>query len=1785
MAVGQSPAALRTLVAEPNRLRSVLPLAAFLSLLSTPARAACNIIPGTTQTFRASQTTIDRPYAGPGDFVTLGLDPTCYTVERTFSTTATDQVVTVIFTPPQRGPRNVVMLASSARCAAVGASTCPGAVTTCLPIDRPQHPIAVEVTDPQHLRFPFPDTDALVREATDALTLTGPASIAVTQASDPVPCGLVTEPCTRQSGLLACVDTLFAADGTCGTTPDPTFPHFTALPFLNNYQALCTDVPPAGPCQPVPVRDLRFTVDTAGNLLIPVDWGGVRVDPKLPIARPVRGNTPLEAVAGTGKAIHIPDSAFLSSFDYSTGRKLPPIFDPQTDRTDSTTLFGTTDALRAVLRVARRTTALRCAGGSAADHPCGAPSDCPGGTCAPRFLACTTGDGTPCTQDQDCGGAAGSCGEAACHDGARAGQPCRTDTDCPGGECGVGIFVFADRFLDGTGPVVLRAAPGQGTGTCVGGSNALATCSNSTTCPGGQCATFEARALDPVPLDGLIETQSTFAFVKEEAIDGQDLNGDGDATDHVVTLVDRTTGRNQAIGAVGPQGRAEGRAVARIRQPPFSFPAVAAEGEVVAFLEPEPAQGNQDANGNGTVFDTVLRVFRLGSDELTSDRTPITADAAPMINGRSLAISNGRVFFRTVEARVARQQTEIVSTASDGTQGNDLSSAGILSGDGRFVAFFSDASNLVSDDTNGTLDVFIHDRITRTTERVSVASDGTQANGGSGTGVHSISADGRFVVFDSLASDLVAGDTNAVEDAFVRDRCVSDGNPVAGCTPHTERASVASDGTQGNDFSFGAISADGRFVALDSVATNLVSADTNDVYDVFVHDRLTGVTELVSVAPDGTQGNRFSIQPSISADGRFIAFASDATNLVGGDTNQQVDIFVRDRCTSDGKPVEGCTPGTERVSVASDGTQGSASSSNPSISPDGRFIAFVSFASNLVSGDTNGTADLFVRDRCVSNGSSVAGCTPSTERVSVASDGAQLFSFEGSISTDGRFVAFSNFVATGATSGVGDVFVHDRLTGMTARSSVADAAGTPGNGGSTIPSISADGRFVAFASYASNLVGGDTNATADVFVRGPDRLDLSGDLDGDGDVDDTVLRVLDTAASSVAPVVLGPADATAVSGGNAVFLRPEAAGAPGQPAGIDLNADGDTTDEVVQLWPGKGPALNLRRAATAAALSDRWLAALVSEAGQGHTDFNGDGDTADTVVQIAPVTATSDADWINLGQAADTVDVGGSIVAFITPEAAQGNQDLDGDGDTTDRVLQVYDADEKRRLMGGPGAPVTARAAADFVLGPPPPPPAPAKGLVAFRASDVAGGHDVLEVFDPSTGLLCNSHQAATPCLLEACDPRVPYRVLNSTVTFLTFECEQTGPLVDAGCPTGGTDLNGNGTADDLVVQTFNVAMAEAEGMCGPAGVAVSSDAASSRTAIVPGGVQAGLVTTLAAAKTGVCTTTGGACATDANCAGGACFVPPGGCIVDRGTTCNPTESGSCPTGEFCQPTPGIPGEGTCHELQGPCRSTAECTAPAVCNVGNQNFNRLLGPLVKRNGGATVFTGAGHCVEDVGTPCAAPTDCKPGTSCEGGTCHREHGVCRMDNDCPNRLASHCEPDLVIHALEDQDGDEIPDAFDNCPTVFNPDQRDSNGNLVGDACELNRPPECTRAVAAPATLWPADGRSVSVSIQGVTDPDGDPVSVTITGITQDEPLGSIGSKCPAGVGVGGATATVRAERNGAGDGRVYHVGFVADDGRGGQCRGSVSVCVPHDQGRGSRCMDEGSLVNSSGPCPK
>ena len=285
-------------------------------------------------------------------------------------------------------------------------------------------------------------------------------------------------------------------------------------------------------------------------------------------------------------------------------------------------------------------------------------------------------------------------------------------------------------------------------------------------------------------------------------------------------------------------------------------------------------------------------------------------------------------------------------------------------------------------------------------------------------------------------------------------------------TGETSRASISSDGTQANDSSYApSISADGHFIAFHSYASNLVSDDLNMEADVFVYNQDTGETRRISVASDGTEGNSDSVNPSISADGRFIAFSSYASNLVDDDTNGVNDIFIHDQQTGE----------TIRISKSSDGTQGNNTSDYPSISADGRFVAFESQASNLVPNDTNGVKDVFVHDQQ----------TGETIRSSVASDGLQgdRESDSPSISADGRYVAFSsnadNFVPGGVITN--NIFVHDKQTGETVDISMT-SDGIQGNRSSDYPSMSANGQYVAFESLATNFVPGDTNDRRDIFV-------------------------------------------------------------------------------------------------------------------------------------------------------------------------------------------------------------------------------------------------------------------------------------------------------------------------------------------------------------------------------------------------------------------------------------------------------------------------------------------------------------------------------------------------------------------------------------------------------------------------------------------------------------------------------------------------------------------------------
>jgi len=345
--------------------------------------------------------------------------------------------------------------------------------------------------------------------------------------------------------------------------------------------------------------------------------------------------------------------------------------------------------------------------------------------------------------------------------------------------------------------------------------------------------------------------------------------------------------------------------------------------------------------------------------------------------------------------------TERISISTGGAEGNGDSYGGTVSNDGRYVAYYSSATNLVSDDNNGKIDVFIRDRTLGTTTRLSKSAAGVEGN--SDSYYPHVSGNGAYVIFFSSSTNLVPSDTNGLDDVFLWD--------LANST--IEIVSLADDESQGNlgsVYNYG-ISEDGRYVVFSSYSTNLVANDTNNQADIFVRDRTLGTTTRVSVATDGTEGNAGSTVPTISANGRYITFTSNASNLVAADTNIFRDTYLHDRNTGV----------TELISVSNDGTVGNLGSFSASVSDDGRYVAFYSQATNLVAGDTNGKFDLFLRDR-------TAGTTTliSTDKNGTIGDN---HNYSPVISGDGLHIGVmssaTNLVCNDV-NGMDDIFIFDR---------------------------------------------------------------------------------------------------------------------------------------------------------------------------------------------------------------------------------------------------------------------------------------------------------------------------------------------------------------------------------------------------------------------------------------------------------------------------------------------------------------------------------------------------------------------------------------------------------------------------------------------------------------------------------------------------------------------------------------------------------------------------------------
>lgn len=514
------------------------------------------------------------------------------------------------------------------------------------------------------------------------------------------------------------------------------------------------------------------------------------------------------------------------------------------------------------------------------------------------------------------------------------------------------------------------------------------------------------------------------------------------------------------------------------------IPSLSADGTKVSFTSNAT---NLVANDTNASYDVFVKDLQTGGLVRANTTSSGGQSSGPLYFATSLAADGNSVIFSTYDSSLAADNngvwdvfrknlqtgaTTTVSARSSATgDGGSSTSQFSVSANGRYVAFVSSAYNLVPGDTNNTQDVFVRDTFTGVTQRVSTSGTGGQANGGSGD--PAISADGRYVSFRSVASNLVANDTNGTDDLFVKD--LQTGAIV--------RVSTDASGGQANSYSFApSLSADGRYVAFYSYATNLVTGDTNNAYDVFVKDLQTGAVVRASTDASGGQGTltSHSFNPHLSSDGRAVAFTSYASNLVPGDTNGTADVFVKDLQTGV----------VTLASSATNGVQANSYSDWASLSANGRYLSFASYASNLVSGDTNGGYDVFVKDLQ----------TGAVERVSTSSAGVQgnSTSYVPTISADGRFVVFvsaANNLVAGDTNSVTDVFLKDRQTGTLTRLST-DATGTQGNSNSDGPSISADGRSVVFYSNATNLVPDDTNIAGDVFIwsdgnRAPTDVTLS----------------------------------------------------------------------------------------------------------------------------------------------------------------------------------------------------------------------------------------------------------------------------------------------------------------------------------------------------------------------------------------------------------------------------------------------------------------------------------------------------------------------------------------------------------------------------------------------------------------------------------------------------------------------------------------------------------------------
>ena len=406
-------------------------------------------------------------------------------------------------------------------------------------------------------------------------------------------------------------------------------------------------------------------------------------------------------------------------------------------------------------------------------------------------------------------------------------------------------------------------------------------------------------------------------------------------------------------------------------------------------------------------------------------------------------------------------RTSLATRAWDGSSIQGNSGGRALSADGRYLLFVTDATNVVPNDTNGVSELFLRDLLTGSIERATPLPSGAQPTSATdGT----MSSNARFILFSSAGSDYVSGDTNGVGDQFLRDRQ----------TGTIERVSLSSSGAQGDDNSYnGSISSDGRFVAFESAATTLVSPPTApSVTHIYVRDRQLGTTVLVDQSTLGATADYFSHFPKISADGRYVLFESKASNLLAVPLPiYHPQLYLRDLVAGT----------TELASAPTSGPVPSYGPDYGTMSDDARWICFWNSSAGYDPAWPLDGPKLYLRDRN-------AGTTVRVDLDSFGSAPATTGAYSGSIDSSGRYVLFNSTLNTyvpGDTNTIEDVFVRDLATGITNRVSV-DSRGQQANdsGWGCLPGgVTPDGRVAWFWSIEDRLVPGDTNGLNDTYVH------------------------------------------------------------------------------------------------------------------------------------------------------------------------------------------------------------------------------------------------------------------------------------------------------------------------------------------------------------------------------------------------------------------------------------------------------------------------------------------------------------------------------------------------------------------------------------------------------------------------------------------------------------------------------------------------------------------------------